>query len=352
MAPEIIVDKPGALADTVARRFEEEARGGLADRGRVSVALSGGSVATVFFPRLAQANVDWSRTDFFWCDERAVPPTDPESNFGVAHRLWLQPAGVPEGRIHRMEADVADPSAAAEAYAATMVRVLGQPPRFDVVFLGMGPDGHICSLFPGHPLLEERERTVAVVLDSPKPPAARLTLTLGSRAVRAIARGRRIRSPKGGGDPRGAPGPVLAPACSPRRPRRRPRPGRAGPRGREPTRLAGAGAAFRDHAARSNRIPLMDSEIGLYYYRARYYDPAIGRFLTTDPVGDQANGCRLADDVARTSPSTSSKSFSLFAQGPQDPATKIYAWMSTNNSPKPGTNESCGCKLPPSNTAN
>jgi 6-phosphogluconolactonase len=179
MAPEIIVDKPGALADTVARRFEEEAHGAQATRGRAAIALSGGSVATVFFPRLALANVDWSKTDFFWCDERAVAPTDPESNFGVAHRLWLQPAGVPEGRIHRMEADAADLGAAAEAYAATMVRILGQPPRFDVVFLGMGPDGHICSLFPGHPLLEERERMVAPILDSPKPPATRLTLTLG-----------------------------------------------------------------------------------------------------------------------------------------------------------------------------
>jgi len=179
MAPEIIIDKPGALAEEVARRFEAEARTAQASRGRLAVALSGGSVATTFFPRLALASVDWSRTDFFWCDERAVPPSDPDSNFGVAHRLWLRPAGVPEARIHRMEADARDLGAAADAYAATMVRILGEPPRLDVVFLGMGPDGHICSLFPGHPLLEERERNAAAVLDSPKPPAARLTLTLG-----------------------------------------------------------------------------------------------------------------------------------------------------------------------------
>jgi 6-phosphogluconolactonase len=179
MAPEIIIDKPGGLAEALARRFEDDARKALADRGQLAVALSGGSVATAFFPRLALAAVDWSRTDFFWCDERAVPPSDPESNFGAADRLWLEPAGVPEARVHRMEADATDMSAAAREYAATMVRVLGQPPRFDVVLLGMGPDGHICSLFPGHPLLEEKELPVATVLDSPKPPAARLTLTLG-----------------------------------------------------------------------------------------------------------------------------------------------------------------------------
>lgn len=179
MAPEVIVDKPGALAEAVARRLEEEAEAARAARGRLALALSGGSVATAFFPRLALADIDWSTTDFFWCDERAVPPSDPESNFGLAQRLWLRPAGVPETRIHRMEGDAAELSVAAEAYAATMVRILGEPPRLDVVLLGMGPDGHICSLFPGHPLLEERERTVAVVLDSPKPPAARLTLTFG-----------------------------------------------------------------------------------------------------------------------------------------------------------------------------
>jgi 6-phosphogluconolactonase len=178
MAPEIIIDKPGALAEALSLRFEEEARLAIESRGRVAVALSGGSVGTTFFPRLAKVPVDWSRAEFFWCDERALPPSDPESNFGLAQRLWLEPAGVPAGRIHRMEADAPDPERAAEAYAVTLTQALGTPPRLDVVLLGVGPDGHICSLFPGHRLLQERERLVVFVADSPKPPPARLTLTL------------------------------------------------------------------------------------------------------------------------------------------------------------------------------
>ena len=153
MAPESIVDKPGALAFTLAARLEREAEAAQAARGRYSLAISGGSVATALFPRFATARIDWSRTDFFWCDERAVPPDDAESNFGAARTLWLEPAGVPEASIHRMEGEAADLTAAAEAYAQTLRRVLGDPPRLDTVLLGMGPDGHICSLFPGHPLL-------------------------------------------------------------------------------------------------------------------------------------------------------------------------------------------------------
>ena len=178
MAPEIIVDKPSELSETLARRFEEESRRALAARGFFSVALPGGSVAATFFPHLCRAAGDWSRTHFFWGDERAVPPSDPESNFGAARSLWLEPAGIKASQIHRMEADAPDPEAAARAYAETMVRILGAPPRLDLVLLGVGPDGHVCSLFPGHPLLLEESRFVALLEDSPKPPPRRLTLTL------------------------------------------------------------------------------------------------------------------------------------------------------------------------------
>ncbi len=178
MPPELIVDTPAALAEALAARFEEEARRTLAARGLFSVALPGGSVGTTFFPRLARAVVDWSRTEFFWGDERAVPPSDPDSNFALARSLWLEPAGVPASRIHRMEAEVPDPEAAARAYSEALVRLLGAPPRLDLVLLGVGPDGHVCSLFPGHPLLRDEGRYVAFVHDSPKPPPRRLTLTV------------------------------------------------------------------------------------------------------------------------------------------------------------------------------
>jgi 6-phosphogluconolactonase len=135
-------------------------------------------VATTFFPRLARASVDWSRTDFFWGDERAAAPTDPDSNYGVARSLWLYPASVPEDRVHRMVGEAPDLAREAAEYAATLERVAGSPPRLDLVLLGVGPDGHVCSLFAGHPVLAERSKWVAVVEDSPKPPPRRLTLTM------------------------------------------------------------------------------------------------------------------------------------------------------------------------------
>jgi 6-phosphogluconolactonase len=178
MSLEIVVDKPEALARRLLERVEQAGARALAASGRFAVALPGGSVATTFFPSLARASLDWSRTEFFWGDERAVPPGDPESNYGVADSLWLGPAHVPAERIHRMPAEEADLEAAATAHARELVAVLGELPRLDIALLGLGPDGHVCSLFPGHPALQEEGRWVVPVLDSPKPPPRRLTLTL------------------------------------------------------------------------------------------------------------------------------------------------------------------------------
>jgi 6-phosphogluconolactonase len=174
----VIVDQAEALSEQLARRVEGLAAVAFADRGRFSLALPGGSVARAFLPRLAAAAVDWTRAELFWGDERAVPVQHPESNYGLAWSLWLKEAGLPAERVHRMPAEAADLDAAAQDYAALLVERLGSPPALDVVLLGVGPDGHVCSLFPGHPLLEEEERLVAPVVDSPKPPPRRLTLTL------------------------------------------------------------------------------------------------------------------------------------------------------------------------------
>lgn len=183
MALRTIVDKPEDIPATLVREVSEEARRAFAQRGRFSVALPGGSVATSCFPALAAAPVDWRRTDFFWGDERAVPPDHPDSNYGLAWRLWLEPAGVPAERIHRMPADAADLPGAARAYEAELTRAAGAPPRLDVALLGVGPDGHVCSLFEGHRLLAERTALVAAIEDSPKPPPRRLTLTLPALAA-------------------------------------------------------------------------------------------------------------------------------------------------------------------------
>ena len=183
MPPEILVASREGLVEAAALRIERAAQLAIAERGRFSIALPGGSVAAEFFPHLARIAVDWRCADFYWSDERAVPPDDPESNFGLAERLWLAPAAVPEANRHRLRAELPDLEAAAAAAEAEMFAQLGRPPRLDLLWLGVGADGHVASLFPGHPLLAERRRFVAAVVDSPKPPSRRLTLTLPAIAA-------------------------------------------------------------------------------------------------------------------------------------------------------------------------
>jgi len=194
MPLETVVDKAESLAESLAARFEEEARHAVAARSRFTVALPGGSVATSFFPRLARLPLEWSKVDFFWGDERAVPPGHADSNYAAARSLWLTPAGVPDASVHRMKAEAADLAQAAADYERELAGAAGSPPRLDLVLLGVGPDGHVCSLFAEHPVLGVRDRAVAVVEDSPKPPPRRLTLTLpvvtGAALVVVVALGR------------------------------------------------------------------------------------------------------------------------------------------------------------------
>jgi len=183
MPPEVVVDRPEALSEALASRVEDIAAEGLAQRGRFAIALPGGSVATTFLPCLARARVDWTRADLFWGDERAVPPEHPDSNYGLAWSVWLRDAGLPPERLHRMPADAADLDAAARAYEGALVKCVGSPPALDLALLGVGPDGHVCSLFPGHAVLQEETCFVAPICDSPKPPPRRLTLTLPALAA-------------------------------------------------------------------------------------------------------------------------------------------------------------------------
>jgi 6-phosphogluconolactonase len=176
--PEIVTDTPDALARMFADRFAAESRAAIAARARFSCALPGGSVAETFFPVLARAPVAWDKVEFFWGDERAVGPDDPDSNYGLAKRLLLDPVHADPQRVHRIAGAGGDLEAAARSYEEEMVRVLGDPPRIDLVVLGLGPEGHVCSLFPGHPLLRERVRRVAAITDSPKPPLRRITFTM------------------------------------------------------------------------------------------------------------------------------------------------------------------------------
>jgi 6-phosphogluconolactonase len=178
MHPEILVANISALADRLVldlgNRLREAERAGR----RFTLVLPGGSVAGAFLPRLAASELGSAAVDFFFADERAVPPSSPESNYGFARRLWFEPARVPPHRVHRMLADDPDPTRAAEAYGRQLEKSAGRPPRLDCVLLGVGADGHVASLFPGHPVLAEERRSVAVVHDAPKAPPRRMTLTL------------------------------------------------------------------------------------------------------------------------------------------------------------------------------
>lgn len=150
----------------------------VAARGRFAMAVPGGSVASRLLPALPEVPIDWLRTDIFWCDERGVPPDHPDSNYGAAQAGWLSALGPDRARLHRMSGDAVDLDAAAEAYAAGLLATLGTPPILDLVLLGVGDDGHVASLFPGHPALRDTTRLVVAVEDAPKPPPRRLTLTL------------------------------------------------------------------------------------------------------------------------------------------------------------------------------
>jgi len=178
MKPEIVIAASAALAQVFADRFATLAREAIAARGQFSCALPGGSVAEAFFPMLAGAPLPWDKVDFFWGDERAVSAADPDSNYGLAQRLLLDRVHVDPRRVHRIVGEGGDLEPAARVYEGELIRVLGDPPHLDLAVLGLGPDGHVCSLFPRHPLLRERHRHVAAITDSPKPPPRRITFTM------------------------------------------------------------------------------------------------------------------------------------------------------------------------------
>jgi 6-phosphogluconolactonase len=142
-----------------------------------SVALSGGATALIFLPALLAAKVDWSTMTLFWADERAVDVDDPESNYGLAQRMLLTPLGRKGPRALPMSFELPSLPAAAQNYDSVLARELGGRP-LDLAIVGVGDDGHVCGLFPGHrALLEDTSRVVAID-DAPRHPKRRLSLTM------------------------------------------------------------------------------------------------------------------------------------------------------------------------------
>lgn len=168
-----------ALAVEVARRFLTLLTA-LQDEGRrPQVALTGGTFAQVLYEEVArqsaQASVDWTAVDFWWGDERFVPPDSPDRNAAQARAAFLDEVGAT--RVHEMPTSnsACSPEEGARAYEAQVRSA--DADRFDLVLLSMGPDGHVASLFPGSPQAAVTNRIAVGVTGSPKPPPERITLT-------------------------------------------------------------------------------------------------------------------------------------------------------------------------------
>jgi 6-phosphogluconolactonase len=173
--PEIVVaDTVAALVALAAARIRARAARTIAARGRLRIALAGGSTPRALYPHLV-TGVDWTRTDVFFGDERAVPPDDPQSNYRMARETLLEPAAVPAASVVRWQAESPDLDGAARAYEQAL-RDRGGPPWLDLALLGLGPDGHTASLFPGTAALAVEDR-LAVANDVPAHGTRRLTLT-------------------------------------------------------------------------------------------------------------------------------------------------------------------------------
>jgi 6-phosphogluconolactonase len=173
------------LARDVAERLVQRLVDLQSDGGTPSLVLTGGTIAEKLHRAVldvpAQAKVDWARVEIWFGDERYVPADDPDRNALQARQAFLSALPVDPARVHEMPASDGaygvDVDAAAAAYADELRRVLGDEPRFDVLMLGVGPDGHCASLFPGHEAVGAGGMTVGV-RNSPKPPPTRVSLTM------------------------------------------------------------------------------------------------------------------------------------------------------------------------------
>ena len=203
----MIIHRDGELlAKAVAARLVTRLVDAVAARGHGSVVLTGGGIGTQVLAELAAAPardaVDWRHLDIWWGGERFLPSGDPERNETGARAALLDHVDVNPERVYPMPPsdgpDGASPEAAAARYAGWLLAASqpedhSQVPSFDVLMLGIGPEAHVASLFPGMPALYEEQRTVVAVHGSPKPPPTRLTLTFpaitAAREVWIIASG-------------------------------------------------------------------------------------------------------------------------------------------------------------------
>jgi 6-phosphogluconolactonase len=182
------------LRALLAQSFEEAVNHRINEAEMFSCALSGGAAALIYLGALKEATVDWKRVTLFWADERAGTPDDPESNYGIAERVLLKPLGARAPRAIRMPTDQMPLGHAAAWYDEALAAELHQG-ALDLAILGVGEEGQLSSLFPGHHALMRNDLRVVAIEDAPKPPQRRLSLTLSfllqTRNIWLIAIGQR-----------------------------------------------------------------------------------------------------------------------------------------------------------------
>lgn len=156
------------LARGAAQHFADCCRQAVAARGNFKVALSGGSTPKLLYQLLSDPEepfrdqIAWSQIDFYWSDERHVSPDHADSNYRMTNEALLAHVPVAEDRVHRILGEKSNAAAAATAYEETLLETTGQTlPRLDLILLGLGPDGHTASIFPGSEVLQETRRLVA-----------------------------------------------------------------------------------------------------------------------------------------------------------------------------------------------
>jgi 6-phosphogluconolactonase len=176
-----VLDDTEELAQAAADHFVAASEDAIENRGRFTVALSGGATPQETYRRLAEpglaTQVSWRNVHLFWGDERCVPPDHPESNYRMARKSLIQKVPIPQTNVHRIQGEL-DPDLAAEAYEDELRSIFSSVgrPRFDLILLGLGNDGHTASLFPGSAALHEMKHwVVAVFVDALQ--SWRVTLT-------------------------------------------------------------------------------------------------------------------------------------------------------------------------------
>ncbi|KAK9063133.1 hypothetical protein SSX86_017003 [Deinandra increscens subsp. villosa] len=184
-----VFDSEEALSISLAEYTADLSEIFVKQKGSFTVVVSGGSLIKSL-RKLTEApyidSVNWSKWHMFWVDERVVPKDHPDSNYLLAFDQFLSKVPIPSENVHAIN-DTLSAEAAADDYEARIVHLVDNGiintsettriPKFDLMLLGMGPDGHVASLFPGHPLLKEKTKWVTFIKESPKPPPERITFT-------------------------------------------------------------------------------------------------------------------------------------------------------------------------------